>query len=126
MTSVLLFIALSLVAYLGFALLAMSQKRPWQQVSQVPPPTSIRRLTLRTLGGLALLSALVLCVVRDGPSFGALLWATTISIAAATVAFTLTWAPAWLRPLAKVAAMRGRAPCVNERNQKSHEQAGAD
>lgn len=111
MTSVLLFIALSLVAYLGFALLAMSQKRPWQQVSQVPPPTSIRRLTLRTLGGLALLSALVLCVVRDGPSFGALLWATAISLAAAAVAFTLTWRPALLHPLAAMATVGIKLRC---------------
>ena len=126
MASVLLLIALFLAAYLSLALLALAQARPWQRVSQIPPLTGVQRLTLRTLGGLALLSALVLCVVRDGPSFGALLWSTTISIAATAVAFTLSWAPAWLRPLAKVTAMLSGAPCMNERNHKSHEKAGAD
>ena len=90
MTSLLVLVALSLAAYLGFALLAMSQRRLWQRVSEVPPPTGVRRLTLRTLGSLALLLSLILCLVRDGPSFGALLWATAISITAAAVAFTLT------------------------------------
>ncbi len=35
--------------------------------------------------------------LRDGPSFGALLWATVISLAALAVAFTLSWRPSWLR-----------------------------
>ncbi len=99
----LLLVGIVTAAYLGFALLALTQARPWQRLGQTAPPTGIRRLALRTLGGLALLSALVLCVVRDGPSFGALLWATAISIAAVAVALTLTWRPALLRPLAAMA-----------------------
>ena len=100
-------VAIATAAYLGFALLALTQARPWRRVGQAPPPTAIRRLAMRTLGGLALVLSLALCLVRDGPSFGALLWATAISIAAAAVAFTLTWRPALLRPLA-AAATAGR------------------
>ena len=98
-------------AYLGFALLALTQTRPWQQVDQTAPPTSIRRLVLRTLGGLALLLSLVLCLVRDGPSFGSLLWATAVSLAAAAVAFTLTWRPVLLRPLAAMATVGIKLRC---------------
>ena len=103
MQDVLLLISLSLTAYLGFALLALTQARPWRRLSQTPPPTGIRPLALRILGGLALVLSLVLCLVRDGPSLGALLWATAISVAATAVAFTLTWHPALLRPLAAMA-----------------------
>ena len=111
MASVLLLIALFLAAYFGFALLALAQARPWQRLGQAEPPTGIRRLTLRTLGGLALLLSLVLCLVRDGPSFGSLLWATAISLAAAAVAFTLTWRPALLRPLTVMASVGRRLQC---------------
>lgn len=100
-----LLLCILVAAYLGFALLALTQARPWQRVGQAAPPTGVRRLVLRTLGGLALGLSLILCLVRDGPSFGALLWATAISIAAAAAAFTLTWRPALLRPLAAIATM---------------------
>ena len=107
----LLLVGMMTAAYLGFALLALTQARPWQRVSRVPPPTSIRRLALRTLGGLALLLSLVLCLVRDGPSFGALLWATAISLAATAVVFTLTWRPALLHPLAAMATVGIKLRC---------------
>ena len=105
MAGSLLLVGIMTAAYLSFALLALTQARPWQRLGQAAPPTNIRRLVLRALGGLALGLSLVLCLVRDGPSFGALLWATAISIAAAAVAFTLTWCPALLRPLAAMATV---------------------
>ena len=98
-----LLIATALAAYLGFALLALGQARPWQRVAQTPPPpTGLRLLALRMLGGLALALSLGLALLRDGPSFGALLWATAITLAALAVAFTLTWRPKWLRPLSAI------------------------
>ena len=114
----LLLVGIGTVAYLGFALLALTQARPWQRVSPAPQPTRIRRLALRILGGLALLLSLVLCLVRDGPGFGALLWATMISLAAIAVAFTLTWRPSLLRPLVKMVAMREGA-------RRRHDRLGA-
>lgn len=44
--------------------------------------------------GFALLGiAGALCVYRDGPGFGAVLWVVLISSAALAVAFTLAWQP---------------------------------
>ena len=111
-----LLIATALAAYLGFALLALGQARPWQRVAQTPPPTGLRLLALRTLGGLALTLSLGLALLRDGPSFGALLWATAITLAALAVAFTLTWRPKWLRPLSAIVLTRSEAfGCRSER-----------
>ena len=93
MISSLLLVTLFLAAYLGFALLALTQTRPWRQLGQTALLTGMRRRVLRILGGSALFMSLFLCLVRDGPSFGILLWATAISLAAVTVAFTLTWCP---------------------------------
>jgi len=53
--------------------------------------------------------SLILAPLRDGPSFGSLLWATAISLAALGVAFTLAWRPRLLRPLAVVARGLGRS-----------------
>ena len=105
MPSALLLAGLALSAYLGFALLALSQARHWRRVSGAEPQPRVRARALRAFGSLALLLALGLALLRDGPGFGTLLWATAISLAAAAVAVTLAWRPAWLRP---VAAPRSR------------------
>lgn len=97
MESALLLIALSLTAYLGFALLAVSQARHWRAVSGTAEPPPAVKIVLRVFGAGCLLMALGLALLRDGPSFGALLWATVISLAALAVAFTLSWRPSWLR-----------------------------
>ena len=52
---------------------------------------------------LLLFASLVLALLRDGPSFGGLLWVTTISLAA--LAFTLSRWPAQLRPLTMLAML---------------------
>ncbi len=57
--------------------------------------------TLGSTLGFVLL-ALMLTIQAQGPSFGSLLWALMISAAAVTVAFTLTWQPGWLRPVAQL------------------------
>ena len=105
MTCVLLLIALSSAAYLGFALLAISQARHWRAVSKAAEPGRIGKLALRIHGGVWLLLALCLALFRDGPSFGALLWATVISMAALAVAFTLSWRPRLLWPLATLVCL---------------------
>jgi len=55
---------------------------------------------LRGAGAGMIALSLVLALMREGPGFGSLLWATMISLAALAVAFTLAWRPRWLRPLA--------------------------
>lgn len=103
--STLVLIALSLAAYLGFALLALSQTRHWRRVGEPARLSRGRVIILRFAGGGMVGLAFILSLMRDGPSFGALLWATTISIAALAMAFTLSWRPRLLRPLIKVAAV---------------------
>ena len=97
-----LLIATVLAAYLGFALLALGQERHVRRVAALDPPRGLRLLALRVAAGIALALSLTLALLRDGPSFGALLWATAISLAALAVAFTLAWRPLWLRPLSAV------------------------
>ncbi len=111
MTGALLLIAVVLIAYLGFALLAISQTRHWRAVSETVEPGRVGKLALRVAGGVWLFLALCLALFRDGPSFGALLWSTAISLAAAAVAFTLTWCPALLRPLTAMATVGVRLRC---------------
>lgn len=87
-------------AYVGFALLALSQTRHWRRVLDAPPPSFRQPRMLRALGGAAIGLSLALALLRDGPGFGALLWATVLSLVALAVAFTLAWRPKWLQPLA--------------------------
>lgn len=110
MESALLLIALSFTAYLGFALMALSQTRHWRQVAGPTPSSHGRVIALRLAGGATIALSLVLALIRDGPSFGALLWPTAISLAALTVALTLSWRLVWLAPLAMLATARRRKP----------------
>jgi len=105
MSNSLLLLALLATAYAGFALLALSQARHWRSVARAAALTRRRVLTLRAIGVALIALSLILSLLRDGPSFGSLLWATAISLAALGVAFTLAWRPRLLRPL--VAAGRG-------------------
>ncbi|MCX7069718.1 MAG: DUF3325 domain-containing protein [Gammaproteobacteria bacterium] len=97
----LLLLAALAAAYAGFALLALSQSRHWQQVlpghGQQPP----HRRARRWLASLALALSLATCVVRDGVVFGVVLWLLQLSVAAPLLAFTLSWRPLWLQRLAR-------------------------
>lgn len=102
MPEVILLLAVFVAAYLGFAALAMSQDRHWHHLGggrHCPRRTSI---VLRFVGWLLLLAALVLSLVRDGASFGSLLWATVITVCALAVVATLSWRAHWLRPAARL------------------------
>jgi len=102
MPEAMLLLAVFVAAYLGFAALAMSQDRHWHLVGggrHCPRRTS---LVLRCAGWALLLAALVLALVRDGASFGSLLWATVITVGALCVVATLSWRAHWLRPAARL------------------------
>ena len=102
MPEAMLLLAVFVAAYLGFAALAMSQDRHWHHVGggrHCPRRTS---LVLRCAGWALLLAALVLALVRDGASFGSLLWATVITVGALLVVATLSWRAHWLRPAARL------------------------
>jgi hypothetical protein len=102
MPEAILLLAVFATAYLGFAALAMSQDRHWHHLGggrHCPPRT---RMLLRVAGYLLLFLALVLALVRDGASFGSLLWATIITVGALCVVATLSWRAHWLRPVARL------------------------
>lgn len=61
---------------------------------------ALDRRGLRPLGYALLALALVLCLLRDGPSFGSLLWVVMGCAAALAVALSLAWYPRLLLPLA--------------------------
>jgi hypothetical protein len=42
-----------------------------------------------------------LALLRDGSSFGSLVWATMLSVEAVAVVCTLTWRAHWLRPVVR-------------------------
>jgi len=102
MAETLLLAGVFAAAYAGFALIALSQKRHWRRVAATPAPGPARVAVLRGAGGGLIALSLALALLRDGPSFGSLLWATAISFAALAVAFTLNARPRWLRPLGRI------------------------
>ncbi|XLZ69769.1 DUF3325 domain-containing protein [Massilia sp. SR12] len=88
-----------LASYLGFACLALAMPDHWLQVAG-EDRQGHGRSGLRPAGCAMLVLAFVLCLLRDGPSFGSLLWVMMMGAAALAVALTLTWSPRLLLPLA--------------------------
>jgi hypothetical protein len=96
-----LLIALALVCYFGFVLLALSQDRHWERAGGSRDCPARLVLPMRIAGYAFLLCSLALALWRDGPSFGSLVWATMLSVAAVAVTCTLTWRANWLRPIVR-------------------------
>jgi len=91
----------------GAGWLALSLEAHWEQIRGSEPLGGKRAALLRFIGSLGLMAALALCLYADHPSMAALVWVMTLAVAAATVAFTLAWRPAALRPLLAWMPMRG-------------------
>ena len=89
----------ALSSYLGFALIALSQERHWSHVTGRDEVPARPRLNA-ALGTVLLFIALLLALRSQGVSFGSLLWVMLVSAGAVAVALTLSWRPAWLRPIA--------------------------
>ena len=83
----------------GFGWLALAMEAHWAQVrpGRLPTPGAVH--ALRLLGVLGLLCALGACLRADHATMAALVWVMTLAAAALTVAFLLSWRPAWLAPL---------------------------
>jgi len=96
-----LLIALALACYFGFVLLALSQDRHWERAGGGRDCPARLALPMRIAGYAFLLCSLALALWRDGPSFGSLVWATMLSVAAVAVTCTLTWCANWLRPVVR-------------------------
>jgi hypothetical protein len=81
---------------LGFACFALSMQRHWENVTRELALPARRVAVLRAVGCAALAASLVLALLRDGPTFGSVLWVLVLTVGAVAVAFTLTWRPFWL------------------------------
>ncbi|RKQ70503.1 DUF3325 domain-containing protein [Oceanibaculum indicum] len=90
-------------SYLGFNLLALSQEKNWERVTGQRHVPGGRTLPLRLAGYGLLALALALSLERDGASFGSILWVVGLSVGGLATVATLTWRPAWLKPLARIA-----------------------
>jgi hypothetical protein len=86
-----LLFALLTSAYLGFALLALSQPRNWAIAMRPKPFNATYVPVLRVIGSLLLALSLALALWRDGPAFGAILWAVMLAVASMFVVATLSW-----------------------------------
>ncbi len=91
----------ALASLAGMAWLALAMDVHWGQVRHHAQPRGAAR-RLRALGVLALAGSLALCLRVDHASMASLVWVMTLAGSALAVALTLTWQPAWLRPLAWV------------------------
>jgi hypothetical protein len=97
-----LLLASALFSVAGFACLALSLPRHWKDVTGTPALPPGRARTLRLAGYPLLGAAGALAVLRNGPSFGSILTVLVWTTSAWAVAFTLTYRPRWLRPLARL------------------------
>jgi uncharacterized protein YjeT (DUF2065 family) len=89
--------AFCVVICLGFAMLALSQEKHWRRTISDRPLSDQRAHCLRVGGIGSLFVGLVMAVMHDGASFGSVLWATSMSVGAAAIVFTLAWRPSWFR-----------------------------
>jgi len=94
----LLLVAAGLASYAGFACLALAMARHWTEASGQVMDVAPHRRSLPPLGFSTLGVSYALCVYRDGPSFGTLLWVLLCYATAIAVALTLTWQPRFLLP----------------------------
>jgi hypothetical protein len=87
---------------MGFACLALTRPRHWKEVTGTAAPPARRARALRLVGFPLLVAGGLLAILRDGPGFGSLLAVLAWTASAWVVAFTLTWRPRWLRPVAMI------------------------
>jgi len=105
-----LFLAAAVLSLFGCVTLALSQERHWRAVgSGTSPPRPPQ--TLAWLGWCLTGASLVLSILRDGPSFAALVWPLLIAASALSVGLILAYVPHWLKPVAATFARTGsKAP----------------
>lgn len=89
-----LLLAALIVAFIGFAWLALAMETHWRQAVKSESRRPI--LALRAAGAAALALSLVLCLGVDHASMASLVWVMTLAAAALAVTFVLTWKAHWL------------------------------
>lgn len=101
--SALMLTAAWLVCAVGMACLALAMEVHWAQVRSGHALSRSGAWRLRACGAAGLVVSLMLCLAADHPSMAVLVWVMTLGASALMVAFTLSWRPRWLTPLAVVA-----------------------
>lgn len=85
----LLFLLITLLALIGMGCVALAMTRHWRQLprrwAQRPCPSTGLRLT----GAAALGASLLLCLMDDSASIGALVWVMELTLSATVVAAIL-------------------------------------
>lgn len=81
-----------MLAYAGFAALALAMDRHHQQAWH-GLPSARRRALLRLAGTVGLVASLVICIARSGTGAGIVLWSGLTTLVALTVALLLTYRP---------------------------------
>ena len=92
-----------MTALLGGVFLALSQARNWRTVMGAPPVKFTSRAA-SGIGWVFVLLSLVVCVVRDGWGFAAILWPMLLGSASGIIALILAFRPASLRLPARLMA----------------------
>lgn len=82
----------------GFGAIALSMRRHHQDVFG-RLPARVRKLTLATVGWSLLGASLWPLIARDGVAVGITFWFGVITVAALTVAMSLTYGPSAIRAL---------------------------
>lgn len=108
-----------LTAWIGGALLALSQARNWRAVTRAAhTPSAVR--AARAMGWLLVIVSFALCVLRDGWSFAAILWPFVLALAASLVAMILSFRPQWMKPLVVGLTVVAPSQKANGRGEASH------
>ncbi len=84
---------------LGLCWLALAMEVHWEQVRGATQLSLGSARLLRSLGVLALVLSLALCLAVDHGSMASLVWFMTLAAAALLITFTLSWRPRLLAPL---------------------------
>lgn len=101
MSAVLLTVTAMGVAWLGLALLALTQARHWRKTAGAAVMSSSRVRWIRLASGLLLLVSLLITWNVQGGAVGGLLWPLLVGLAGFAQAFILAWRSDWLRGLAR-------------------------
>lgn len=93
--------AAMLATVLGMGCLALAMEVHWVQVRDAArTPGSV--IAMRWVGHGLLAASLACCLFADTVTMAVLVWMVLLAVSAIAIAFTLTWCPHLLRPLARI------------------------
>lgn len=98
-------IAIAALMYLGWATVAVTQERHRETLlgAAATAPTAASLVGARAAGACCLAAGFCVSLLTDGPGLGSILGLLLLGATAIGVAFTLTWRPAALRWIARLA-----------------------